>query len=232
MQANGFSWLGWSANSGAPEVFIDGHPAARAFRLIRNTTGTHVCTMSSSGPDTGGDVVAAEQIRDASVGDAASIEAVHFASREAAYSPHVSEWPPEGPGRSERVERWKRWLSSPDIHCMVAEQDGRIVGFVTVRAATDDDISPDVVAEMPTVYVDPTVWRSGLGAALCDAGVERARELGFRALVLWVLEINGRARAFYESRGFQPDGASKIDDGTPEAFGADRYRIELEVGPT
>lgn len=177
-----------------------------------------------------GHVTSATEIREASVADAAAIETVHFASREAAYGPYVSEWPPDGPGREERTTRWELWLSDPGIHCLVAERGSEIVGFVTVRAATDSDVPPEHVAEMPTLYVHPEHWRCGVGAVLCRAGIERARELGFDVLVLWVLEINARARAFYAALGFLPDGTSKIDEGTPEAFTADRYRLDLQAG--
>ncbi len=186
--------------------------------------------MSSSRFESGGDVAAVEQLRDAAVDDAAAIEAVHSSSREAAYSSHVSAWPPAGAGRSERVARWSRWLASSEIHCLVAERDDRIVGFVTVRAATDSDVSAQTVAEMPTLYIDPDHWRSGLGSALCDAAVQRARDLGFAELVLWVLEINDRARTFYARRGFRADGATKIDEGTPEGFMAERYHLRLDRG--
>ena len=186
--------------------------------------------MSSIRPGTSGNVATAEEVREANVADAAAIEAVHFASREAAYGPHVSEWPPEGPGRAQLIIRWEHWLSDPGIHCLVAERGSEIIGFVTVRAATDSDIPPGHVAEMPTLYVHPEHWRSGVGRVLCRAGIERARNLGFDALVLWVLEINARARAFYAALGFLPDGVSKIDEGTPEAFTADRYRLDLKAG--
>jgi ribosomal protein S18 acetylase RimI-like enzyme len=121
---------------------------------------------------------------------------------------------------------------NPAIHCLVVERRDRIVGFITVRAATDGDMSPRRVAEMPTLYVHPAHWRSGLGTALCEAGVRRARTLGFVELVLWVLDINERARHFYASVGFRPDGAAKIDEGTPEAFKAERYRLALAAEET
>lgn len=183
--------------------------------------------MNPSGSEPDGPIAIIEDIRDARTADAASIEAVHFASREAAYSEHVSSWPPAGPGRAERVERWGRWLSNPGIHCLVLEQDAEIVGFVTIRRATDPDVARERVAEMPTLYVHPDHWRSGVGTALCNAGLKRAASLGHSELVLWVLEVNARARAFYRSLGFEADGVRKVDEGTPEGFVADRYRIEL-----
>lgn len=183
--------------------------------------------MSSQGPESDGIITSHQNIRDAKAEDAAFIEAVHFASREAAYSEHVSSWPPAGPGRAERVERWGRWLSNPNIHCLVVEEDDEILGFVTLRAATDPDIARDGLAEMPTLYVAPDHWRRGLGNKLCTAAVSRARILGYSGLVLWVLQINERARAFYEASGFASDGARKVDRGTPEEFMADRYRIDF-----
>jgi ribosomal protein S18 acetylase RimI-like enzyme len=44
--------------------------------------------------------------------------------------------------------------------------------------------------------------RSGLGRALVDAAIERARERGCRRIELDVNEDNVAARALYEARGF------------------------------
>ncbi len=132
-----------------------------------------------------------------------AIEAVHSSSREAAYSSHVSAWPPAGAGRADRVARWSRWLASSEIHCLVAERDDRIVGFVTVRAATDSDVSAGSVAEMPTLYIDPDHWRSGLGSALCDAGGSASPGPRVRgAGTLGPRDQRRGPRAFYARRGF------------------------------
>ena len=73
------------------------------------------------------------RIRDGSVADAEQIEAVHWKSREAVYAGRVADWPPVGPDRAGRIDRWKRWLSDPGIVCLVGESGGEIVGFCTVR---------------------------------------------------------------------------------------------------
>lgn len=168
------------------------------------------------------------RIRDAHLADAAVIEAVHYASREAAYSERVSEWPPAGPDRAERVERWKHWLRDPEISSLVGEVNGVIVGFCTVRPSPDIDAERTAVAEMPTLYVHPDAWRRGYGRALCEAGLVRAVERGFRRLTLWVLEINTPACAFYEAFGFEADGVTKIDMSSRDALVARRYRIDLD----
>jgi ribosomal protein S18 acetylase RimI-like enzyme len=167
------------------------------------------------------------RIRNARIADAEAIEAVHYASREAAYSERVSEWPPAGPDRAGRVERWVSWLGDAEISCLIGEVNDEIVGFCTVRPSLDLDADRTSVAEMPTLYVHPDAWRRGYGRALCEAGLVRAVERGFRRLTLWVLEINTPACAFYEAFGFESDGVTKIDMSSRDGLIARRYRIDL-----
>jgi ribosomal protein S18 acetylase RimI-like enzyme len=167
------------------------------------------------------------RIRDGDARDAVEIESVHFASREAAYADRVSQWPPPGPDREGRAERWRAWLEDPAISCLVGHAGGEIVGFCTVRPSADPDAGP-FVADMPTLYVRPDLWRVGVGRRLCEAGMARASERGFRTLTLWVLEMNERARSFYHALGFVWDGAEKIDEATSDRLPARRYSIELE----
>jgi ribosomal protein S18 acetylase RimI-like enzyme len=166
-------------------------------------------------------------IRDGDVRDALDIESVHFASREAAYAERVSQWPPPGPDREGRAERWRAWLGDPAISCLVGATDGAIVGFCTVRPSPDVDAGLSV-ADMPTLYVRPDLWRVGVGRALCEAGMVRASERGFGTLTLWVLEMNERARSFYQALGFAWDGGEKVDEATSDRLSARRYRIELD----
>ena len=167
-------------------------------------------------------------LRDGTVDDALAIEAVHYASREAVYKGQTADWPPRGLDRSGRVARWMKWLSDPAITCIVAADGGDLAGFCTIRASGDDDADADRTAEMPTLYVRPDWWSRGVGQALCAAGLERARDQGFDALTLWVLEINERAQSFYETFGFEADGVTKVDEATSESLVARRYRIGLE----
>lgn len=167
------------------------------------------------------------RLRAGRVADAEAVEAVHYASREAVYAGRVADWPPPGPDREGRIERWKTWLGDPEVSSIVAEVDGRIAGFCTIRPSRDEDASGDT-AEMPTLYVRPDAWHRGYGRTLCRAGLERARERGFTTLTLWVLEVNRRARDFYKSFGFVPDGATKVDEHTRERLVAYRYRMGLD----
>ena len=56
------------------------------------------------------------------------------------------------------------------------------------------------------IYVSPEFARRGVGRALVEASAARAQGR-YRALTLWVLTANARARRFYEACGFVADGA-------------------------
>ena len=170
------------------------------------------------------------QIRTGSIEDAVTVEAVHFASRDAVYLGRIPDWPEYGPERPERVERWREWLTDPAIVSLVGEVDGEVVGFVTVRGCADEGEDPTLVGEMPTLYVHPDRWRRGYGAALCTAALVRARELGYAELKLWVVDLNVEAHGFYTKYGFVEDGATTVDEGASceMSVTARRYRIALD----
>jgi len=64
------------------------------------------------------------------------------------------------------------------------------------------DIRPDVVP-IVSVYVSPSVRRSGVGDALMAGVEEWARTVGASSTSLWVVDGNDAARRFYESLGYR-----------------------------
>jgi GNAT superfamily N-acetyltransferase len=166
-------------------------------------------------------------VRSAVASDASGVEAVHWASRAAAYQ-HIKGWPPPRPDRAERVEIWKRWLTDPLVTSIVGGIDDVVVGICTVRPSTDDDADPTVVAAMPTLYVHPSVWHRGYGRALCAEAVRRASARGFSVLTLWSIEGNDRARDFYLAFGFVAEPTTMVAPDWPhERLVARRYRLPL-----
>ena len=79
----------------------------------------------------------------------------------------------------------------------VAESASGIVGFATVLPR------PDGRAELEDLFVEPRLWRGGIGRRLVEAAERRAVEMGARALHV---VANGRARGFYEACGFEVVG--------------------------
>jgi GNAT superfamily N-acetyltransferase len=77
---------------------------------------------------------------------------------------------------------------------LVAELDGRIAGFAAL-----------VGGELDGLFVEPELWRGGVGRALIDAATEQAREKGLAVTVT----ANPAAREFYERCGFAVEGEAQ-----------------------
>jgi GNAT superfamily N-acetyltransferase len=99
-------------------------------------------------------------------------------------------------------------VRDPELRTLVADDAGRPVGYTTVGKSRDADVAVDV-GEIRTFFVDPAVWRRGVGSALMQGALNALRELGYDEAALWSFDANARANAFYEHHGFRRDGAEK-----------------------
>ena len=77
---------------------------------------------------------------------------------------------------------------------LVAEIDGEIAGFAAV-----------VDGELDGLFVEPEMWRRGIGTALVDAATHEARRRGLSLSVI----ASPTAREFYESCGFVTEGEAE-----------------------
>lgn len=89
---------------------------------------------------------------------------------------------------------------------MVAEHGdtGDLVGCVTFALADTEyaELSRPGEGEFRMLAVDPAAQGRGVGKALAQACVQRATELGLRALVICSRDYNKRAISMYEKIGF------------------------------
>src|SRR4051794_15257996 len=144
-------------------------------------------------------ILPAVHVRTATVEDAAAVEAVRLRGWQAAYRGIVPDSYLDG--MEEQPERRAAVIVAPSgVTTLVAEDEGAVVGMAVFGPARDGE---DAV-ELYALYVEPGRWRAGVGTSLLAAceGVS----------VLWVLEDNTRARAFYGRHGFVADGASQVLD--------------------
>ncbi|MGH7794321.1 MAG: GNAT family N-acetyltransferase [Candidatus Binatia bacterium] len=169
------------------------------------------------------------RLRKATVEDAAGISFVHVRSWQVAYRGHMPDEFLHGLDAGKRTPMWRELTQNPEKIVFVAEdREGDIVGFSALGPSRDADAEPNT-AEVSAIYVHPEKWRMGTGRALLSVSVDEARKHEFDQVTLWVLEANQRARSFYESFGFLPDGAMKDDDqGKGFAVREVRYRLELK----
>ena len=85
-----------------------------------------------------------------------------------------------------------------DGHVFVAQRDGAIVGFAAVL------VRPDGNAELDALFVEPSLWKRGVGRLLVEHCADVARGRGSR--VLHVVG-NPHAEKFYAACGFRTTGA-------------------------
>lgn len=106
----------------------------------------------------------------------------------------------------------------------LAERDGRIVGFVTVKHD-----------ELEQLFVDRDARGTGVAALLLRKGEEEIRRAGHSRAWLAVVAGNARARAFYARSGWHDTGPitymAETADG-PFAVPTRRYEIDLSSGTT
>jgi GNAT superfamily N-acetyltransferase len=150
-------------------------------------------------------------IRWATAGDARAIAAVHIASWHAAYRGLMPDEALDGLTRDGRERDWLGWLADGGDrqHTLVAERDGAIEAFCTLELPSSEADEAGDVAGIPALYAHPGAFGRGAGPALMDAAIEAAHERGFREAILWMLEGNERAEAFYERRGWRRDGGRR-----------------------
>ena len=77
----------------------------------------------------------------------------------------------------------------------VAESFDEVAGFAVV-------VIEDDVAEIDGLFVEPHLWRRGVGSALINAATHEARRAGLSLIVVAAPEAAG----FYEKHGFTAEG--------------------------
>jgi ribosomal protein S18 acetylase RimI-like enzyme len=90
---------------------------------------------------------------------------------------------------------------------VAVDAGGAVVGSVTFCPAGSRwrELARDDEAELRMLAVRPDAQRLGVGRALTAACVDRARELGFGALVLSTPSVAPAAHRLYEGIGFTRD---------------------------
>ncbi|MFF7372522.1 GNAT family N-acetyltransferase [Streptomyces tricolor] len=93
----------------------------------------------------------------------------------------------------------------PPREFLVAEADGRILGYIRLTRPTPLASNAHVLTVQGFAVADEARGR-GIGRALVRAAVAEARRRGARRLTLRVLAHNTPARSLYEAEGFAVEG--------------------------
>ncbi|MEW5323082.1 GNAT family N-acetyltransferase [Geobacillus thermoleovorans] len=152
-------------------------------------------------------------IRKATWADAPAIASVHVESWKTTYSGIVPDAYLETLSVGEKQPLWEKVLSQSDHSLFVAEENGRIVGFVSGgrNRATEGPIAK-YDGELYAIYLLKEVQRKGLGRQLVQALVGDLAQKGVRSMVVWVLADNP-SRGFYERLGGENIAQEEVEIG-------------------
>jgi GNAT superfamily N-acetyltransferase len=108
--------------------------------------------------------------------------------------------------------------ADPGAVVLAARIDGRVVGGATVVLDPGSPLAELLepgTAGLRMLAVDPAAQGAGVGRALVEATLELARRRGLRRLSLHTHAVFERARALYESMGFErtPERDLRISGG-------------------
>jgi GNAT superfamily N-acetyltransferase len=127
--------------------------------------------------------------------------------------------------RAQQERHWRELIENPrwKSHMLIAERGREAIGFASIGRARDDVSAAEVYA----IYVVPEAWRAGAGSALMQESLRRLRADGFAEAILWVLDDNPRARAFYEREGWTQTDVRREETFLETLVREVQYRIEL-----
>ncbi len=102
------------------------------------------------------------------------------------------------------LEQTKAELADERNIFLIAEIDGETAGYAKlIVGATEDGIEAERPIELNRLYSHQKFLGKGVGKALMDDCLIKARELGHDVMWLGVWEYNPRAQRFYEKNGFR-----------------------------
>jgi putative acetyltransferase len=102
----------------------------------------------------------------------------------------------------------------------VARSDGDVVGTVALQRQDDGNL------RLRRMFIAPELRGRGVGRALLDVALERARSIGAPAVHLQTLTVMAAAQHLYESAGFRRAG-EQTEAGERDSRCEFLYRLDL-----
>ena len=173
------------------------------------------------------------QVRRGVLADAPALARINVAAWRGAYAGIVPADYLAAMDVADRIEKWQAYLvhPAPSATFVAVDEHGAIGAYCNVGALrTEDGTGEPGAGELRSIYADPAHQGSGAGRIVHDAALEYLAELGYERAGLWVFEGNKRTRAWYEARGWAPDGQTHLDEIAGRVIPELRYSRRLTNG--
>ncbi len=106
----------------------------------------------------------------------------------------------------------------------VAETDERLAGCIMLCGTDDSD-----VGQLRVFAVEKACRRRGIGAALIQAAMDKAKSAGYTKLVLWTADAVKDAVHKYTQLGFKYVGSVANYSWTPDGSVVNEIKMELNI---
>lgn len=127
-------------------------------------------------------------------------------------------FPPDVPVPQVGVEILRSMFTHPGFYCVVAEQDGRIIGSNCLDER-------DSVAGIGPITVDPAVQNARAGRQLMEAVMHRASARNVAGLRLVQAAFHNRSLSLYTKLGFDAREPLSVMQGPVLGFRIDGYEV-------
>ena len=166
-------------------------------------------------------------IRQAKIEDAADIADIHIDAWRVAYKGIIPNSYLQKLSTKIRADQWVKSLSDIDNRTFVkVNNNSKIIGWISFGVSRNN-LSAEM-AEIYAIYFHPDFWGKGYGKQLLKVAEKELEQKGFTEIMLWVLELNSRARIFYKKAGYAPDGSKQIVSFDDKKLTKLKYRKSFE----
>lgn len=172
--------------------------------------------------------MSAVRIQEAKISDAVGIARVHVKTWQSAYTGLVPDDFLKKLSIQGRAVGWKKQLEKPDKgnRYFVGVINRQIVGWCATGKCRDEDTTLNN-GEVYGIYVLPEYNGKGIGSQLMKTALTKLKEDGYMTATLWVLSTNEKSKKWYKSKGWKPDGKTKIDHHRGIVLHESRYAKDL-----
>ena len=99
----------------------------------------------------------------------------------------------------------------PQISSLVAEMDGKVVGFIIGGASRWEYGVPEDIGWIDTIGVDPEYQRRGVAKILFSEMANNLKKAGVKTINTFVTRRDWRLLKFFNAIGFQPGDMTNLE---------------------
>ena len=110
----------------------------------------------------------------------------------------------------DRLSYWKQQISLANAHfplsCLVAEFEGRVIGFILGEVSGGEFNVPDTVGWISTIGVDPAYQQQGVARKLSQEFIKNLKSIGVTIVYTLVNWSDWDLLRFFRAMGFSRGG--------------------------